>query len=405
MLLVTGVLFVVTWLLAVAAATPSLLYAARFLAGVGKGVAFTVVPIYLGEIASTPIRGALSTVFAGMLWAGTVFEYTVGPLVSYNTLLVISCTMPAVFLVTFYFVPESPYYLVMRHKHDDARKSLEWLRGGDTSRVESCADDCPIGQELKEMNKGVSRDMEYRGSFSDLSSSASNRRATLIVVVVSMFQRTCGISPLLAYSSTTLPESAGPIGPDVIVLIFGFILTFSNFIATPLVDSLGRKPLLIFSGAVCSISTSVSGIFYYLQDRSSVNTEAFVWVPYGCLCLFGLSHSVGIGVVPHTLLAELYPQNVKRHAAATASITLALASFALNKVYSAVQTSVGVHVMFAFFAFNGLACALFSHFIVFETKGKTFADIQTILRNERKTTEESKCKDHPETKVYQGTKV
>lgn len=40
--------------------------------------------------------------------------------------------------------------------------------------------------------------------------------------------------------------------------------------------------------------------------------------------------------------------------------------------------------MFVFFAVNGLACALFSYFVVFETKGKTFSEIQRILHSSNK---------------------
>ena len=52
-LMFSGALFGVTWLLAGLAQTPLLLYIARFFAGFCKGIVFTVVPMYLGEIAST----------------------------------------------------------------------------------------------------------------------------------------------------------------------------------------------------------------------------------------------------------------------------------------------------------------------------------------------------------------
>jgi len=382
-LLLAGVLFTASWLLALIAATPSLLYIARFLAGMCKGVAFTVAPMYLGEIASTGIRGAVSTMFAGLLWAGTMFEFVIGPAVSYDHLIIMSLTIPLLFLVTFLFMPESPYYLVMKEKYDEAKKSLKWLRNSPDERVteESSVVD-NVNQELKLIRKTVSEDMQSKSSFVDLVSSYSNRKATTIVVIISMFQRTCGISCLLAYSSTTLPETQSFIGPSQIIVVFGLILTFSNFLATPLVDRLGRKPLLVFSGAGCGVATGVTSVFYYLQHNTTVDVNDYVWVPYLCICVFGLTHSIGIGVIPHTLLAELYPQNVKCYAAAVAAITFALSSFAINKVYVTVTQEVGVFAMFAFFALNGLVCALFSYFVIFETKGKTFAEIQNVLRKQ-----------------------
>lgn len=369
--------------MALLAASPGVLYIARFLAGTCKGVAFTVAPMYLGEIASTGIRGAVSTMFAGLLWAGTMFEFGIGPAVSYNLLIIMSLSVPVLFLATFLFMPESPYYLVMKGRHDDAKKSLKWLRGSPDDTVsEESAIANPVNRELKHIQKTVSEEMQNKSSFVDLISSHSNKRATTIVVIISMFQRTCGISPLLAYSSSTLPATDSFIGPSQIIIVFGLILTFSNFLATPLVDRLGRKPLLIFSGAGCGVATGVTSIFYYLQKNTDVDVSAYVWVPYVCICVFGLTHSIGIGVIPHTLLAELYPQNVKCYAAAVAAITFALSSFAINKVYTTVSDEIGVFAMFAFFSLNGLVCALFSYFVIFETKGKTFAEIQSILRKQ-----------------------
>lgn len=51
------------------------------------------------------------------------------------------------------------------------------------------------------------------------------------------------------------------------------------------------------------------------------------------------------------------------------------------QLYSTVSEHTGVHAMFAFFALNGLACALFSYYVVFETKGRTFSEIQKILNS------------------------
>lgn len=378
-LLISGILFFFTWLMAGLAESPTLLYLARFFAGFGKGIGFTVAPMYLGEIASVPIRGALSTMFAGLLWSGTMFEFGIGPYVSFRMLIILSGIIPVVFLLSFVFMPESPYYLLMKGKNEEARKSLKWLRNAPDLLPGDDMDLDPTEQELKEMKSSVQEEMKNRGGFYDLLSTPGNRQATMIVMVISAFQRLCGISPLLAYSSTTLPETNAIIGPSQIIVVFGIVLTVSNFIATPLVDKLGRKPLLIFSGAGCGISTGISAIFYYFYHRTTYDTSGFIWVPYACICLFGLSHSVGIGVIPHTLLAELFPTNVKCYAAAIASIVFALASFVINKLFTTISINFGVYTVFAFFSFNGLLCVLFTQFFIFETKGKSFSEIQRYL--------------------------
>lgn len=381
-LVFSAFLYMATWILTYLAESPTLLYVARFGAGLGKGISFTVVPMYVGEIASVNIRGALSTMFTGLLWAGTMFEFALGPYVSFRTMAILSGIIPIVFFFSYIWMPDSPYYLLMRGRDDEALKSLKWLRNSDGQSTSEDPKAYCAENELKEMKEMILEEMKNKGKFTDLIASPGNRRATLIVLVESAFQRLCGISSLLAYSSITLPNvTYWFIGPSEVVFLFGAILTLSNYIATPLVDSWGRRPLLLFSGGGCCVFTGISAVFYYFHYNTSVDLTSFYWVPYLCLCLFGVTHSVGIGVLPSTLASELFPANVKSIASAASTIMFAVSSFLVNKLYATVTLHFGVFAMFAFFSLSGLLCALFTYFFVFETKGKSFAEIQHYLHS------------------------
>lgn len=69
------------------------LYSARVLHGCAMAVAYTVAPVYLGEMAGADIRGALSLFFQGMNSSGILLVYVVGWAASYDALAV---TMSAV---------------------------------------------------------------------------------------------------------------------------------------------------------------------------------------------------------------------------------------------------------------------------------------------------------------------
>lgn len=128
-LLASAVPFVASWALVLVFETAPLIYMARVLGGLGVGVAFTVAPIYLGEIADTEVRGALGTLLQAMLYCGILLEYCVGPYVSYHMLALVSGCVPVLFAVLFFFMPESPHWLLQRGRREDARQSLRWLRG------------------------------------------------------------------------------------------------------------------------------------------------------------------------------------------------------------------------------------------------------------------------------------
>jgi hypothetical protein len=64
-----------------------------------------------------------------MMNVGSMVSYSLGPYVSYTTLGVLSAVFPAIFLVLMLFMPETPYFLLMQGRRDEAEASLMRLRG------------------------------------------------------------------------------------------------------------------------------------------------------------------------------------------------------------------------------------------------------------------------------------
>lgn len=385
MLLLTAVLFYATWVLAGLASSADELYVARFLAGVGTGVVFTVVPVYLGEIASAPLRGSLSIVFTNFLELGILIQFGVGPHVSYNMLAFFSGAVSVVFFGSFLFMPDSPYFLMMKNRENDAREALMWLRCLKVYTNEKGDLVDPTDREIQEIRAAIEEDRRNKGRFYDLISTAENRRATMIVMVLCAFQKLCGISCLISYSSTTLPDWDGVVGANDVIILFGFILATCNFLSAPLVDRLGRRPLIMLSGIGCGVASGLSAIFYYLHRETKMDTTAISWMPHICLISLGVTQSFGVVVIPVILLGELFPTGVRSFAAAVASIVMAGSSFLVNKLYLTISVHIGIYANFVFFSVMGFLCAIFSYFFVFETKGKSFVEIQRVLKRSDST--------------------
>jgi SP family facilitated glucose transporter-like MFS transporter 8 len=64
-----------------------------------------------------------------MMNVGNMFGYSLGPYVSYKTFSAVSAVFPVVFLVLMLFVPETPYFLLMQNRRDEAEIALMKLRG------------------------------------------------------------------------------------------------------------------------------------------------------------------------------------------------------------------------------------------------------------------------------------
>ena len=67
---------------------------------------------------------------------GFVYVYSIGPFVSFLWLNILCSVLPIIFLLTFSFMPESPYYEVMKGNTKAAKRSLMRLRGKSQEQIE-----------------------------------------------------------------------------------------------------------------------------------------------------------------------------------------------------------------------------------------------------------------------------
>ncbi|CAG7825446.1 unnamed protein product, partial [Allacma fusca] len=97
------------------------------------GGAFTLIcPIYVSETAEDSVRGVLSSTLALFIVAGILFTYIVGSFTSWSVLSMISAIIPVILAIGMFFMPDTPRYLLMKGKDQEARKALKWLRGAET---------------------------------------------------------------------------------------------------------------------------------------------------------------------------------------------------------------------------------------------------------------------------------
>lgn len=89
-----------------------MLYTGRVFAGIATGASCVVAPMFIGEIAETSLRGALGAFFQLFLTVGILFIYVAGALVDWVTLSWLSAIFPVLLIVSVFFIPDSPIYLV-----------------------------------------------------------------------------------------------------------------------------------------------------------------------------------------------------------------------------------------------------------------------------------------------------
>lgn len=367
-----GVPYFIAWIMIAFTGSLEVLYCARFLAGIGDGVAYTIIPMYIGEIAEDNIRGLLGTTICTMADVGILMIYIIGPFVDIMTGALISALFPLALLLTFWCMPESPYFLLMRGKQDEAKHSLQKLRGR-----------ADVDNELDEMSEVVEWQMSQSSSIKEILVIPSNRKALLILVGLKAAQQFSGITAFLFYVQIIFEKSGGKLSSALSSILFGLVQLISSVSSSLVVDRVGRKPLLIMSCIGTAIALIIQGTYFYIQDCTDIDVDPYNWIPITTMLFFVITYSFGLGVIPYMMPGELFPTNIKAKALCIMDLYLALAAFAVAKIYQVIADAFGSYV--PFFVFT-ICCVLSLFFVIFcvpETKGKSLEEIQYWLKGHK----------------------
>ncbi|KAF5271845.1 hypothetical protein FQA39_LY07985 [Lamprigera yunnana] len=367
-ILIAAVQNVIAWILIAFGTSVEYYYAARFLTGIAGDVAFVSAPMYIGEIADQKIRGFLGSCIYLMMLVGILVVYSVAPFVSIPISSAVGCSFLIVQLLSFPFMPESPYYLLLKNKQDRARKSLQWLRS--TIDVE---------KELEEISAAVERQNTERGRPIDLLIVNSNRKALLIMTVLNFAQHFSSISVMLMNIHSILDDAASMLTSSTAAIIFSALMLLSASTASTVIDKAGRKLLLSSSSVLTGIALLILASYFAVKNSGNDMTS-YTWVPIFSVMLYAITFKYGLGMVPIVMTAELFPTSVKAMGMTIADAMYVIFAIASIYLFQHLKPIYGIHVPFFIFAGSCFLTAIFTVIIIPETKGKTLEEIQMTLK-------------------------
>ncbi|XP_050093494.1 facilitated trehalose transporter Tret1-like [Anopheles aquasalis] len=353
---------IVGWILIGVGESVTVLFISRALSGISYGMAYSSMPLYLGEIASDRIRGSIGTLLTVMAKTGILLEYAIGPYVAYSTLAWISIAFPVTFFALFLWLPESPYYLLGKERTEQAEQNLRWLRR--TSDVQT---------ELAMMQAAVERSKRNRGTFRDLLN-RGNRRSLIIILGLGALQQLCGSQAVIAYSQQIFDQVNIGLKAQESSIIMAVIQLVTAALSSSIVDRIGRRPLLLFSTVGCAIGTFIVGLYFFL-DQQEVDVDGIGWIPLVVIMLYIVCYTIGLATVPFAILGEIFPANVKAVAAAIYTMFAGSVGFGVSKLYQLISDEAGTYVSFWIFAACSAAFVVFVFALVPETKGKPLDQI------------------------------
>lgn len=367
-ILIASVQNLISWIIIAVAPSIEYLYVARFISGMASVVGFVSAPMYIGEIADQKIRGFLGAFIYLMMLIGIIVVYSVAPFVSIPVSSAVGASFLILQLITFPFMPETPYYLLLKGKTKEARKSLQRLRSKED-----------VETELAEIQKGVERQSQETGRFVDLFLVDSNRKGLLIMTLLNAAQHFSSFSVMLMNFHTILADADSILTPNTAAIVFSVILMIAAMASAATMDKAGRIILLSVSSILTGISLVVLAAYFTVKNAGT-DITAYNWVPVLAVMVFAATFKYGLGMVPIVLTAELFPTSVKAKGMTLSNSMYVVFSIASVYVFQELGDLYGMHVPFYIFAASCFLTALFSIFYIPETKGKTLEEIQMILK-------------------------
>jgi len=350
-----------------------LFVAYRILGGIGVGMASMLSPMYIAEIAPANVRGSLVSWNQFAIIFGMLVVYFVnwgiamgGDIAWLNTVgwrwMFASEIIPAlVFLLLLFTIPESPRYLMLMRRYDEAKRVLGLLN--------------------KEAEAKASYD-EIQKSVLDLEGKPVlffGVKILVLGILLSVFQQVIGINVVLYYAPEIFKNMGMGTNAALLQTIWvGAVNLIFTVIAILTVDRWGRKPLQIIGALVMAVAMITLGTSFFLNDLG--------WVALLSMLLYIAGFALSWGPVVWVLLSELFPNAIRSKAMAIAVSAQWISNYVVSFTFPILDNNPYLTQLFNhgfsywLYGLMALFAALFMWKLVPETKGKSLEALEAYWK-------------------------
>ena len=322
---------------------------ARFIGGVGIGVASALAPMYIAEVSPTEIRGRMVSLNQMTIVLGILAAQIVNMLLARDTSVAAEQvwnlewgwrwmfwaeTLPAaLFLVMSFFIPESPVFLKLRNEGNVEMRNEAGLR------------------EL------------FQNKYC---------RILLLGLVIAVFQQWCGTNVIFNYAQEIFVGAGFDVdGMFINIVITGIANVVFTIVALYTIEKWGRRTLILLGAGGLGLIYLILGTCYFFE------VKGFVMV---ALVVAAIStYAMTLAPVTWTLLAEIFPNRVRGIAMATCTFALWVGCCTLTFSFPSMNAALGSSGSFWIYS----AICIFAFAFLWnrcpETKGKSLEELEKEL--------------------------
>lgn len=363
--------------------TPFIIY--RLIGGLGIGLASTLSPMYIAEIAPAKYRGQfvainqltlvigiLAAQIANLFIAENIPENFTSEMIlgSWNgqtgwRWMFWAELIPAIlFFVLMFVVPKSPRFLVKINQSAQAKNILSKI-GGEIYATEELNS---IKLTLKESNS-------TKISFSDFKS-PKIKPILIIGIVLAVFQQWCGINIIFNYAEEIFTAAGYSVGDMLFnIVITGGVNLLFTLVAMKTVDSWGRRKLMLLGSIGLGVVYLILGGAYFFE---------FTGLPVLILVITAIAiYAMSLAPITWVVLSEIFPNKIRGVAMSIATFSLWIASFILTFTFPILNDAFGASGTFWVYSIICIAGFLFIKARLPETKGKSLEQIEIELTKDK----------------------
>ena len=323
---------------------------ARFVGGVGIGVASALAPMYIAEVSPTEIRGRMVSLNQMTIVLGILAAQIVNMLLARDTSVADNQawnvewgwrwmfwaeTLPAaLFLVMSFLIPESPVYLKLK-----------------TATV----------------SQFTRRDAGLRELFQSKYS-----RILLLGLVIAVFQQWCGTNVIFNYAQEIFVGAGFDVdGMFINIVITGIANVIFTIVALYTIEKWGRRTLILLGAGGLGVIYLILGTCYFFE------VKGFVMV---ALVVAAIStYAMTLAPVTWTLLAEIFPNRIRGIAMATCTFALWVGCCTLTFSFPSMNAALGSSGSFWIYSAICICAFAFLWKRCPETKGKSLLQLENEL--------------------------
>jgi MFS transporter, SP family, sugar:H+ symporter len=358
----------------------------RVIGGLGVGMASVIAPAYIAEISPARIRGRLGSLqqlaivtgifisllvdFLLALAAGGSGEPLWFGLAAWRWMFLMMAIPAIVYGVLSLTIPESPRFLIAKHRIPEAKEILSKLLG-----------DTNLDAKIERIRKTMERETEP--SWRDLKTPEGKIAGIVWAgLLLSIFQQFVGINVIFYYSNI-LWEAVGFTEEQAFVttVISATINVLTTFIAIATVDRFGRKPLLLIGSVGMAITLATMAIIF--GTANVVNGAPDLQGAQGPIALIAanlyvIAFGMSWGPIVWVLLGEMFPNRMRAAALSLAAGGQWVANWIITVTFPGLK-DISLALAYGLYAGFAVLSFFFVARFIDETKGKHLEDMHATV--------------------------